>query len=99
MLPAVVPQQPVRPGFENRADAPVLRTGFIREPPTKQFRSPAKPFFRFHDNPLKPGPRYQEGGSTSEGLVMWEIIIDLFYRQSCKKHLTDMRRSLWSTAG
>ena len=29
---------------------------------------------------------------------MWEIIIGLFYRQACKKHLTDMRKHRWNLA-
>jgi hypothetical protein len=29
---------------------------------------------------------------------MWDIIISLFYRQSCKKHLTDMRKHRWNFA-
>jgi hypothetical protein len=42
--------------------------------------------------------RYQRPRSTNEGLVMLAFIISLFYRQSCKKHLTDMRKQhhLWA---
>lgn len=29
---------------------------------------------------------------------MWDIIIDLLYRRSCKKHLTDMRKHRWGLA-
>jgi hypothetical protein len=42
--------------------------------------------------------RYQRSRSTNEDLVMWNIIISLFYRQSCKKHLTDMRKHRWNIA-
>jgi hypothetical protein len=29
---------------------------------------------------------------------MWDIIIGLFYRRSCRKHLTGMRKYRWNLA-
>jgi hypothetical protein len=32
------------------------------------------------------------------GSVMWALIISLIYHRSCRKHLSDMRRSRWDIA-
>jgi hypothetical protein len=56
---------------------------------------PTKPFSRAHEVGLKPRCGPIVANQTMES-VMWDIIINLIYHQSCRNYRAATRKRLWA---